>query len=84
MGYNNLMVNQSLPSYISQYFWGDDISQLDLERNKKYILETLLEKGDSKALHWLFTNIDKKTILNFLPKLRLNKKSERFWNIYFV
>ena len=78
------MVNQPLPPYVTQYFWGDDISQLNLKKNQQYIVETLLEKGDSKALHWLFSNVDKKIILNFLPKLRLNKKSERFWNIYFA
>ena len=76
------MINQPLPSHIAQYFWGDDISQLDLEKNRKYILETLLEKGDSEAIHWLFSIINKQAIFNFLPKLRLNKKSERFWNIY--
>jgi len=78
------MASQPLPSYITQYFWGDDLSQLNLEKNQKYIVETLLEKGDSRALHWLFSNIDKQIILNFLPELRLNKKSERFWNIYFA
>lgn len=78
------MSSQPLPAYITQYFWGDDLSRLDLEKNQKYILETLLEKGDREALHWLFSNIDKKTILNFLPELRLNKKSAHFWNIYFA
>jgi hypothetical protein len=78
------MGNQLLPCFITQYFWGDDISQLDLEKNKKYIIETLLEKGDERALHWLFSNIDRQTIINFLPNVKLSKKSKTFWNIYFI
>ncbi|MGH7204267.1 MAG: DUF6922 domain-containing protein [Candidatus Levyibacteriota bacterium] len=78
------MVHQPLPPYITQYFWGDDLSQLDLEKNKKYIIQTLLEKGDNEALHWLFSNIDRQTILNFMPELKLSKKSQHFWNIYFA
>lgn len=76
------MVKQPLPSYITQYFWGDDLSQLDLEKNQKYVIETLLEKGDSNSLHWLFTNLDKQKIINYLPQLRLSKKSAHYWSIY--
>jgi len=78
------MVNQPIPAYIRQYFWGDNLSQLSLEKNQKYILETLLEKGNSDALHWLFLNVDKQTIVDHLPELRLDKKSKHFWNIYFA
>lgn len=76
------MVNQPLPHYVTQYFWGDDLSQLDLEINQKYIIETLLEKGNDKALHWLFSKVEKQTIINYLPTLKLSKKSEHFWKIY--
>ncbi|MEK7570672.1 MAG: hypothetical protein AAB553_00220 [Patescibacteria group bacterium] len=78
------MAHQILPPYITQYFWGDNLTQLDLEKNQKYIIETLLERGDSHALHWLFSHVDKQTIIHFLPKLKLGKKSEHFWNIYFA
>jgi hypothetical protein len=78
------MVPEPLPSYITQYFWGDDLSQLTLENNQKYIIETLLEKGDSQAIHWLFLNLDKQIITKYLPKLKLSKKSKHFWNIYFA
>lgn len=76
------MNNQSLPSHVTQYFWGDDLSQLDLLKNQKYIVQTLLETGNSDALHWLFSTIDRHTIKNFLPTLKLSKKSAHFWNIY--
>lgn len=76
------MDNQSIPSNISQYFWGDNLKELNVNKNQKYIIQTLLEIGNSDALRWLFSTIDKKTIKNFLPALRLSKKSAHFWNIY--
>ncbi len=75
------MVNQ-LPDYVSQYFWGDNLSELNLEKNQRYIIETLLEKGNTKSLHWLFSHIDKQIINSYLPTLKLSKKSENFWNVY--
>lgn len=76
------MDSQSIPSYITQYFWGDDVTELNVNRNQKYIVQTLLEIGNSDALRWLFSTIDKQTIKNFLPTLKLSKKSAHFWNIY--
>ena len=82
MRYNNNMDNQSFPSYVAQYFWGDDLTHLDLSKNKKYITQTLLEMGDRDALKWLFSTVDKETIKSLLPTLKLSKKSAHFWNIY--
>lgn len=76
------MDNQSLPSDIALYFWGDDLKQLNINNNQKYIAQTLLEIGNSDALRWLFSKIDRQTIKNFLPTLKLSKKSAHFWNIY--
>ena len=76
------MDNQPIPSDIARYFWGDDLKQLSINKNQKYIIQTLFEIGNSEALKWLFSTIDKQTIKNFLPELRLSKKSAHFWNIY--
>jgi len=76
------MSNQSLPPFVAQYFWGDDVSQLDIHKNEKYIIQVLLEVGNSDALHWLFSVVNKQIIKNVLPSLKLSKKSAQFWNIY--
>jgi len=76
------MSNQSIPQFVTQYFWGDDVKQLDIHKNEKYIIQVLLEMGNSNALHWLFSTINKQTIRNALPSLKLSKKSAQFWNIY--
>lgn len=72
----------NLPSSVSKYFWGDHLQELDLQKHQKYIAQTLLEKGDSAATHWLFTQIPKVEVKLLLPQLKLSKKSANFWSLY--
>ena len=76
------MTQQPFPDYVSKYFWGDNLQELDLEKNKKYILQVLLEQGNQTAISWLLRKVNKQTIKNLLPTLKLSKKSANFWNIY--
>lgn len=76
------MEKQSLPVFITQYFWGDDLSQLDITTNKAYIIQVLLERGNQKSIHWLFSMFGKDTIKNLLPNIKLSRKSFNFWNLY--
>lgn len=76
------MTSNSIPSYIEKYFWGDNLDELDLEKKNTYIIQTLLEKGDQKAIKWLFSVLGESVIKEALPAVRLSKKSEHFWNLY--
>ena len=76
------MAQQVIPSHITKYFWGDNISELDLPKHQSYIIQTILEKGDPEAIKWLFSTVEKQHIMNILPSLRLSKKSAHFWSIY--
>lgn len=76
------MKNYSLPSFIQQYFWGDNLKELQVENNKNYIVQTLLERGNQKALTWLFSIFSKTDIKSMLSKTKLSKKSANFWQIY--
>jgi hypothetical protein len=76
------MNSTQLPEFITRYFWGDDLQQLDFSKNKKYILQTLLERGNQKAIQWLFSILDRDSIKSMLPRIKLSKKSAHFWNIY--
>lgn len=71
-----------LPNYVKKYFWGDDLSDLTLLKHKKYIILTLLEKGDRPAVSWLFSIINRQEIQEFLPSLKMQKKSSNFWRTY--
>ena len=76
------MDKHPLPSNIAQYFWGDDLGQLSVSKNQKYITQTLLENGNRDALVWLFSLVNKQTVKSMLPTLKLSEKSAHFWNIY--
>lgn len=76
------MSEQAIPPYITKYFWGDDLNDLNLHKNKKYIIQTILDKGDLEALRWLFLTIGHNHIKEALPTLRLSKRSDHFWKIY--
>jgi len=73
----------AIPATVKKYFWGDSLHELSWSKHKKYIIQTLLEKGDRSALRWLSSRISRKKLKNQLPALRLQKKSSNFWRIYF-
>jgi hypothetical protein len=72
----------NLPARLKKYFWGDDLGDIKWPNHKKYIVQTLLEKGNGGAISWLFGHVSKIKISRMLPKLRLSKKSLNFWKIY--
>jgi len=72
----------SLPKSIHKYFWGDDLQDLNWPQHQEYIIQTILEKGDQIATAWLFSKINKESLKNKLPQLKLSPKSQNFWSIY--
>ncbi|MEX0895911.1 MAG: hypothetical protein WDZ94_03145 [Patescibacteria group bacterium] len=71
-----------LPTHVQKYFWGDNLEELSWDQHKKYIVQTLLDKGDMQSLNWLFQHISRAEIKRFLPTLKLQPKSSNFWQIY--
>jgi hypothetical protein len=72
----------NLPTSLEKYFWGDNLSDIKWPNHRKYIIQTLLERGNSRAIEWLFDNVSKVQIMQMLPKLRLSQKSSNFWKMY--
>lgn len=72
-----------LPPAAAKYFWGDDVSQLQWPEHRKYISETLLDKGDVESISWLFERISGQELEQMMPDLRLSAKSRHFWKVYF-
>ncbi len=75
-------MQNSLPKFIHKYFWGDDLKQLNWQDHKKYIIQTILEKGDLQAASWLLHNTDKTDLQRQLTLLSLTPKSANFWRQY--
>ncbi len=72
----------SLPNFAARYFWGDNLEELDHQKHAKYIVQTILERGDVEALRWLSATYTLPTIKALLPKLKLSEKSANFWRRY--
>ena len=72
----------NFPHSVARYFWGDNLQELNPQAHAKYITQTLLEKGDTKALSWLFSVFSAQAIKTMLPTLRLSKRSANFWATY--
>ena len=74
----------AIPEAVTKLFWGDDLQELSLEHHSKYIVQVILERGDEVAIRWLFDQFSQKQIKSILPTLKLSKKSDHFWSIYFA
>ena len=48
----------------------------------RYIVETLLNRGDQKAVAWLLDMADRDLLRSVLMSGKLNKKSAFFWSLY--
>jgi len=72
----------NIPASVTKYFWGDDLSELSWDTHQDYITETILERGDSPAVHWLLSSTTRDSILNSLPDYKLSPKSANFWKVY--
>ena len=61
--------NKRLPRFLKAYFWSVKFDELDLDKDKDYIIHQILAYGDLKAIKWLFKVYNKKEIKNsFLKK----------------
>lgn len=72
----------NLPVTLKKYFWGDDLDDIKWPDHKKYIAQTLLDKGNENAINWLFNRISKLQLKKMVPRLKMSKRSSNFWKIY--
>ena len=72
----------ALTKYLHQYFWGDRLNELNLKDHRRYINQTILEKGDRQAAAWLLKTNGKISLRRQLKFLSLTPKSANFWWLY--
>ena len=71
-----------IPNHLQQFFWETDLSKINIEENKQYIIERILELGDKDAVQWIFSNFSLDEIKKALKESRrMSKKSLNFWSI---
>ncbi|MCU0288167.1 MAG: hypothetical protein MUF15_17450 [Acidobacteria bacterium] len=63
-------------------FWDCDITQIDINVHREYIIERILEYGDNEPVKWMFETYPLREIKKVLQKSRaLSKKSSNFWHL---
>ena len=64
-------------------FWDVDPATIDLEKNARYVIERVLNFGDTEEVRWIFKKYGRKYITGVFNGCaeRLTPKSSNFWNI---
>jgi hypothetical protein len=71
-----------IPVQFSSLFWDSDVSKIDIHKHKKYIIERVLEFGDTESVRWLSRNYRLSDVYEVLDTSRtLSKKSSDFWRL---
>lgn len=61
--------NKRLPKSLKCYFWSVNLEELNVNRDRDYIIHQVFAYGSLSAIKWLFKTYDKATIKNsFLKK----------------
>jgi hypothetical protein len=72
-----------IAEHLRPFFWETDLSKIDIEENKQYIIERILEFGDKDAVQWLFSFVSLFDIKSTLKNSkRITQKSKNFWSIF--
>ncbi len=63
-------------------FWDSSVDKIDINAHKKYIIERILEYGDTEPIIWMFDTYPLKEVKKVLKESRaLSKKSSDFWRV---
>jgi len=76
--------NTKLPEFFKKYFWDCDFENISLQEYSVFIIERILNFGNSDAIRWLMSNVDEESIRKIVRSSRnLNKKTKNYWEIMF-
>jgi len=71
---------EKLPLFLKKYFWEVEFKDLNLRKNRIYIIKRILEYGDEKSIVWLWKRVGKSEIENVLVNYRgFSRKSANYW-----
>lgn len=74
---------KKLPHFLKQYFWDVNFEKIELETSKTFILKRVLDRGNDKALRWLFKQYSKEDVKQLLLTHKdLSPLTSNFWADY--
>ena len=76
--------SQKLPKELARYFWDVDAGKIDLVRNERYVIERLLEFGDTDAIRWILKHYSKQAVISSVKRSRqISPKTANFWALIY-
>ena len=71
---------KKLPAFLKQYFWEVDFANIDPQKSAQYVIARLIDRGNDKAIRWLFENYSKDLIKEVVTTRRgFSAKTANFW-----
>jgi hypothetical protein len=72
-----------IPAELVWLFWDVDPIQIDLVRDRDYVLERVMTRGDWVAMRWLISHVEKPVLAEFLLRRgdRLTPRDRAFWSL---
>lgn len=69
-----------LPKFLRPYFWEVQFETIDLTKNPEYVLNRVIDRGDTKAIRWVLSIFDQNDIAELIKTSRdLSAKTANFW-----
>jgi hypothetical protein len=80
MKYAIISIMECVFEQFKSLFWDSSVDKIDIKTHKKYIIERILEYGDTGPVKWMFETYPLKEVKKVLKESRaLSKKSSDFW-----
>ena len=74
------MKQAQIPQELTRFFWDTKVGELDVQAHKMFILERLLEEGNSGAVRWILNEFSPEDIENVIrTSRRIRLKTALFW-----
>lgn len=75
---------KSIPPHVEKYLWDVKVDSLDINSHSGFVIERVLEYGDTDAFSWILKTYKKEKILDVLKKSkRISPKTGNFFALYF-
>ena len=75
---------KSVPKYVEKYLWDVKTKSIDIQKHSGFVIERVLEYGDTDSFSWLLKTYQKDKILEILKKSkRISPKTGNFYALYF-
>ena len=76
------MKAEKLPKSLKPFFWDVNFNNLDLNKNRTYIVCRVLEKGDFEDIKVVFDEYGKEAIVQVIKKTNnISRKTANFWSL---